>query len=221
MGIKPDSNIQRVLAVIRSDPGVNATHIAEQLGDVTTEQVSFSLAHLRRTNQIENRGKAARGAAWYEIEELSFDMLRTRKPKRGICPRCWTNPTWGLLRINVLSTKSSSQTPLVSLTTSLCHDCLEHTFMALAEPLTQTPMFGNKACPKCKRDRPVIGRIALAALEYTTRNKGERNPTFKTVSHLSAKYCEHCAVETYREVTDLRDNIIEDNPAHNVRPITG
>lgn len=66
--VKEGSTVQRTLAVIKEDPGVSAAHISEQLGDVTSVQVSFALAHLRRTKQIVNRGKAARGASWYPVD---------------------------------------------------------------------------------------------------------------------------------------------------------
>lgn len=62
--IKPNSLIQRTLAVIKDDPGVSCTDISERLG-VEGKRVSFSLAHLRRTKQIQNLGKHAKGAQWY------------------------------------------------------------------------------------------------------------------------------------------------------------
>lgn len=65
--IKVDSVTQRALAVIKDDPGVSAKHISEQLGDVPTKSVSLALAHLRRTNQIVNLGKHAKGASWYPV----------------------------------------------------------------------------------------------------------------------------------------------------------
>ena len=55
----------RVLMIIKEDPGVSCQHITDRLGDVTGKQVSNSLAFLRRTNQIVNLGKHARGASWY------------------------------------------------------------------------------------------------------------------------------------------------------------
>lgn len=57
----------RVLEVILDDPGVSCQHITDRLGDVTGRQVSNSLAFLRRTNQIVNLGKHARGASWYPM----------------------------------------------------------------------------------------------------------------------------------------------------------
>jgi hypothetical protein len=56
----------RVLEVIVDDPGVGRRHIQDRLGnDVTGNQISNSLAFLRRTNQIVNLGKHAKGASWY------------------------------------------------------------------------------------------------------------------------------------------------------------
>jgi hypothetical protein len=53
------------LEIVKEDPGVSCQHITDRLGDVTVEQVSNALAHLRRTHQIVNLGKHARGASWY------------------------------------------------------------------------------------------------------------------------------------------------------------
>jgi hypothetical protein len=217
--IKEDSIIQRTLRVVKEDPGVNANHIAEQLGDVTTEQVSFSLAHLRRTKQIENRGKAARGASWYAIEELTFDMLHDRKPKRGTCVRCRINPTQGLLVIQVLNTKSTKTGALVSLTTSMCLECIEYTYRQLAAFLVQPAIFGDE-CPKCRRDRPVIGRVMLGARQYTGGRSKSHNPVHKSIANSTYKYCEHCTVETYRETVDKRDELLEER-IDKVTPITG
>jgi predicted HTH transcriptional regulator len=59
------STMQRVLAVIRDDPGVSCQHIQEQLGDVAGKQISHALAGLRRRDKIQNLGKQSRGASWY------------------------------------------------------------------------------------------------------------------------------------------------------------
>ena len=61
----PDGTSKRVLEVILEDPGVSCSHIVERLGDVPGKKVSNSLHFLRRTNQIVNLGKHARGASWY------------------------------------------------------------------------------------------------------------------------------------------------------------
>lgn len=67
----PDGTSARVLEVILDDPGVSARHIRDRLagdpecGDITGRKVSNSLAFLRRTNQIVNLGKHAKGASWY------------------------------------------------------------------------------------------------------------------------------------------------------------
>jgi predicted transcriptional regulator len=65
MAIIMTSVNQRVLEIVKEDPGVSCQHITDRLGDVTVEQVSNALAHLRRTHQIVNLGKHARGASWY------------------------------------------------------------------------------------------------------------------------------------------------------------
>jgi predicted HTH transcriptional regulator len=59
------STMTRVLEIIQDDPGVSRKHIQARLGDVTREQISHSLAGLRRVNKIENLGKHAKGASWY------------------------------------------------------------------------------------------------------------------------------------------------------------
>lgn len=61
----PDGTSARVLEVILDDPGVSCQHIQDRLGDVDGKKVSNSLAFLRRTHQIVNLGKHARGASWY------------------------------------------------------------------------------------------------------------------------------------------------------------
>lgn len=62
------SRATRVHEIIVDDPGVSAKHIQERLGDATIRQVTISLAFLRRTNRIVNRGKHARGASWYPVD---------------------------------------------------------------------------------------------------------------------------------------------------------
>lgn len=58
------STMQRVLEVIKDDPGVACAHISERLG-VEGKHVSHALAGLRRRNEIMNLGKASKGASWY------------------------------------------------------------------------------------------------------------------------------------------------------------
>jgi len=60
----PNGTSARILEVVLDDPGVSARHIQKRL-DLDGRQVSNSLAFLRRTNKIVNRGKHARGASWY------------------------------------------------------------------------------------------------------------------------------------------------------------
>jgi hypothetical protein len=55
---------KKVLEVVLDDPGVGRRHIQDRL-DLTGRQVSNSLAYLRRTDQIVNLGKHAKGASWY------------------------------------------------------------------------------------------------------------------------------------------------------------
>lgn len=62
--VKKSTNA-RVLEIIRDDPGVTSQHIQARLDDVTGKQVGFALAFLRRTGQIQNLGRHARGASWY------------------------------------------------------------------------------------------------------------------------------------------------------------
>lgn len=68
MSVITESVNQRVLEIVKDDPGVSCQHITDRLGDVTGTQVSNALACLRRTDQIVNYGKHARGASWYPAE---------------------------------------------------------------------------------------------------------------------------------------------------------
>lgn len=67
----PNGTSARVMDIIRDDPGVSCRHITDRLasepecGDITGKQVSNSLAFLRRTGQIQNLGRHAKGASWY------------------------------------------------------------------------------------------------------------------------------------------------------------
>lgn len=60
------STTRKVYEVILDDPGVSCRHISERL-DVPGKSVSHSLAFLRRTGRINNRGKHSRGASWYPV----------------------------------------------------------------------------------------------------------------------------------------------------------
>jgi|1186.fasta_scaffold422158_2 hypothetical protein len=61
-----EGNSKRVLEIVLDDPGVSVDHIYDRLnGEVTRKQISNSLHFLRRTNQIENLGRHAKGASWY------------------------------------------------------------------------------------------------------------------------------------------------------------
>jgi hypothetical protein len=61
----PNGTSARVLEVVLDDPGVSCRHIQDRLGDVEARQISNALAFLRRTHQIVNLGKHAKGASWY------------------------------------------------------------------------------------------------------------------------------------------------------------
>jgi len=61
---KSDSLSQRVLAVVKDDPGVNVAHISERL-NVDRNAISNTLAYHRREGRIQNLGKHAKGASWY------------------------------------------------------------------------------------------------------------------------------------------------------------
>lgn len=64
---------QRILEVLKANPGINAVTISMALNDetVTTRQVSFTLANMRKEGRVENRGgrdgRGGRGrlAEWY------------------------------------------------------------------------------------------------------------------------------------------------------------
>lgn len=68
MPVITESLNQRVLEIVKDDPGVSCQHIVDRLDDVTSRQVSNALAFLRRTKQIKNLGRAAKGASWYPAD---------------------------------------------------------------------------------------------------------------------------------------------------------
>lgn len=68
MSVITTSVNQQVLEIVKDDPGVSCQHITDRLDEVTPTQVSNALACLRRTHQIVNLGKHARGASWYPAE---------------------------------------------------------------------------------------------------------------------------------------------------------
>lgn len=64
---------ERILEVLTANPGINAVSICEALNDgaLTTRQISFTLANMRKDGRVENRGsRGGRGrtAEWYAKE---------------------------------------------------------------------------------------------------------------------------------------------------------
>jgi hypothetical protein len=143
-------------------------------------------------------------------QELTFDMLHVRKPKRGTCLRCFSNPTYGILQVQVFNRAGNNpSSALASLTTSLCEECLELMYRALAVTLTEPVSFGD-ICPRCQKSKPVVGRIMLTAKQIVKakRETASGNQTFKSLATSTYKFCESCTVHMYRNAGSVRDNAL-------------
>ena len=138
-------------------------------------------------------------------EELTFAMLRTRKPKRGTCMRCFNKPTEGTLLIQGFDIPNQAKGALVSLTTSMCLECIEIVFRSLAVMLTPTVTFG-KQCPGCQKDNPINGRVTIIARKYMTfPTHPQTHRSSVTISNNSYIYCESCTVRMYHSACSARD----------------
>lgn len=150
-------------------------------------------------------------------KELTFDMLRIRKPKRGNCMRCFTNPSEGLLLIQAFDIPNQASGALVSLTTTLCLDCIEIMYRAIAAELAQAITFGKK-CAVCHKDKTINGRITLIARKYTDTGKqpnGSRRST--VIANGSFTYCESCTVRMYHKACSIRDaSLAEGMPSQEI-----
>lgn len=150
--------------------------------------------------------------------ELTFEALRTRKPKRGKCMRCFENPTGGYLQIQVLPVGSTSSA-LVSMNTTLCRECLELMYRAIATSMAQPVMFGKNICPRCQKERPIVGRIQLMAKLQKGDHKAGGYPAYTSIAHSSYTYCESCTVYAYQSASELRDQVLTEG--HPVSITTG
>lgn len=143
-------------------------------------------------------------------EEFTFDMLHTRKPKRGTCMRCFSKPTEGILLIQAFDISAQASGALVSLTTTMCLECIEIMFRSIAVMLTPAVTFG-KQCPGCQKEKTINGRISLIAKQYKdakTQPNGSRASS--TIANSSYNYCESCTVRMYRAACSLRDSSLSE-----------
>lgn len=61
---------QRLVDIVRDNPGIDGRGIFELCGDENTRRITFHLSDLRRQKYLENRGGRGRAARWYAIEEI-------------------------------------------------------------------------------------------------------------------------------------------------------
>lgn len=141
--------------------------------------------------------------------ELTFKDLHTGKPKRGTCLRCFTNPVEGQFFIQALR-RDAMNSPVAATSSSLCRECLEIVFRAIATSLIQPVVFGKDQCPRCQKHKTVIGRIMLMARIQDGNFKQGRQPKYTSIANDTYRYCESCTVYAYRSAVGLRDQLLEE-----------
>jgi hypothetical protein len=142
--------------------------------------------------------------------ELTFDDLKEPKAPRGMCTRCFEKPVAAYCAIEAKSLIGSKQKLFASASSSLCMDCTEITYRAIATLLTQPVMFRQDICPRCQKEKPIIGRVMIHAREQLGDHKSGGHPRFKSIATTTYRYCESCTVYSFRGVVQLRDHILEE-----------